>query len=58
VTTGYNWEADFDDSFLKLVRDEFKPAEDKDVVGAGGEQRFTFEGVKKGKTEVTLTYKK
>jgi len=58
VTTGYNWEADFGDSFLELVQDEFKPAEDKDLVGAGGEQRFTFEGVKKGKTEVTLTYKK
>jgi len=57
-TTGYNWEADFDESFLKLVQDEFKPAEDKDLVGAGGEQRFTFEGVKKGKTEVTLTYKR
>lgn len=57
-TTGYNWEADFDEDFLKLVQDEFKPAEDKDLVGAGGEQRFTFEGVKKGKTEVTLTYRR
>jgi len=57
-TTGYNWEADFDESFLKLVQDEFKPAEDKDLVGAGGEQRLTFEGVKKGKTGVTLIYKR
>lgn len=57
-TTGYNWEADFDEDFLKLVQDEFKPAEDKDLVGAGGQQRFTFKGVKIGKTKVTLTYKR
>mgnify|MGYP001035980172 CR=1 FL=1 len=57
-TTGYMWEADFEESFLTLVQDEFQPAEDKDVVGAGGERRFTFEGVKKGKAEVTLTYKR
>lgn len=57
-TTGYMWEADFEESFLKLVQDEFQPPEDKDVVGAAGEQRFTFEGVKKGTSEVTLTYKR
>jgi len=57
-TTGYNWEADFDESFLKLAQDEFKPADDKDIVGAGGKQRITFEGVKKGKTGVTLIYKR
>jgi len=57
-TTGYNWEADFDEDFLKLVQDEFKPAEDEDLVGAGGQQRFTFKGVKIGKTKVTLTYKR
>jgi len=57
-TTGYSWEAKFDEDFLRLVQDEFKPAEDKDLVGAGGEQRFTFEGAKIGKTRVTLTYKR
>ena len=57
-TTGYSWEAKFDEDFLRLVQDEFKPAEDKDLVGAGGEQRFTFEGANIGKTKVTLTYKR
>ena len=58
-TTGYRWETDFDGSFLKLVQSEFKPAKaEPGVAGVGGEQRFTFEGLKEGRTEVTLTYKR
>lgn len=58
-TTGYGWETDFDKSFLKLVRSEFKPAKaEPGMVGVGGEQSFTFEGLKEGRTEVTLTYKR
>ena len=58
-TTGYGWETDFDGSFLKLVQSEFKPAKaEPGMVGVGGEQRFTFEGVKEGRAEVTLTYKR
>jgi len=58
-TTGYLWEAGFDQSFLKLVRDEFEPDEaEEGMVGVGGKQRFTFEGLKTGETELTLTYKR
>ncbi|MCD6600347.1 MAG: protease inhibitor I42 family protein [Dehalococcoidia bacterium] len=58
-TTGYQWEADFDESFLELVLDEFEPGEaEEGMVGAGGEQKFTFEGLKAGETELTLTYKR
>ncbi len=58
-TTGYRWEADFDESFLKLVQDEFEPDEaEEGMVGVGGKQRFTFEGLKTGETELTLTYKR
>ena len=58
-TTGYEWQADFDESLLKLVQDEFKPAKTgPGMTGVGGKQSFTFQGVKKGKTEVTLTYKR
>jgi len=58
-TTGYEWQADFDESLLGLVQDEFKPAKTKPgMTGVGGKQSFTFQGVKKGKTEVTLTYKR
>lgn len=58
-TTGYQWEADFDGSFLKLVQDEFEPDEvEEGMVGVGGKRRFTFEGLKTGETELTLTYKR
>ncbi len=58
-TTGYTWETDFDKSLLKLVRSEFKPAKSEPgMVGVGGEQRFIFEGLKEGRTEATLTYKR
>lgn len=58
-TTGYRWEADFDESFIKLVQDEFEPDEvEEGMVGVGGKQRFTFEGLKTGETELTLTYKR
>ena len=58
-TTGYEWQADFDESLLKLVQDELKPAKtEPSMTGVGCKQSFTFQGVKKGKTEVTLTYKR
>ena len=58
-TTGYGWEMDFDKGLLKLVQSEFKPAKaEAGMVGVGGKQRFTFEEVKEGRTEVTLTYKR
>lgn len=58
-TTGYQWEVDFDESFLELVLDEFEPGEaEEGMVGVGGKQKFTFEGLKAGETELTLTYKR
>lgn len=58
-TTGYAWETDFDENFLKLVQSEFEPGEAApSMVGVGGERRFTFKGLKEGETELTLTYKR
>lgn len=58
-TTGYGWEPEFDSGLLRLVESEYKAAAAKPrEVGTGGEQRFTFEGLKQGKAEVTLTYKR
>jgi predicted secreted protein len=56
-TTGYKWEVDFDESRLKLAQRDFTPAK-TGLTGAGGEQSFTFKGVKTGKTEVTFTYER
>jgi len=58
-TTGYSWEADFDESFLKLAKSEYEPSDKPEgMVGTGGKERFVFEGLNKGDTQVRLTYKR
>ena len=59
-TTGYGWQVQSDDSLLELVNSEFEsgaPA-DSQIVGAGGEEKFTFKALTKGETVVTLVYKR
>jgi predicted secreted protein len=59
LTTGYKWEASFDSNLIKLVKSDYKQAESKpDMVGVGGKEYFTFEGLKKGDTKVTLDYQR
>ena len=58
-TTGYKWDANFDSSSLKLVKSDYEQSEAKPgMVGVGGKEHFTFEGLKKGNTKVTLDYKR
>jgi inhibitor of cysteine peptidase len=58
-TTGYQWQADFDKSSLKLIKSDYKQSESKPgLVGVGGKEYFTFEGLKKGNTRITLVYKR
>lgn len=57
-TTGYRWEVDFDHSLLELVESKFEPGEQEGAVGAGGQQNFTFQGLKQSETCVTLTYQR
>ncbi len=58
-TTGYSWQAEFDDSVLKLVESKYErtPAEEG-MVGVGGTQSFEFQALKEGKAEVTMIYKR
>ena len=58
-TTGYSWEANFDQGLLKLAKRVYE-IEDKPegMVGVGGKQHFIFEALKKGDTQVKLTYKR
>ena len=51
---------DFDQSLLELVESKFEPGEEAeaDAVGAGGQQNFTFQALKQGKTRVTLICKR
>jgi inhibitor of cysteine peptidase len=58
-TTGYKWEADFDNNLLKLVKSDYKQSEAKPgMVGVGGKEYFTFEGLNKGNAKITMTYKR
>ena len=57
-TTGFKWElAEItDESVLEYVDDEYVPPEDKEVMGAAGEEIWTFKALKKGATEVSMEY--
>jgi predicted secreted protein len=58
-TTGYKWETDFDNSLLKLVKSDYKQSAAKEgMVGVGGKEYFTFEGLNKGNNKITMTYKR
>lgn len=59
-TTGYSWQASFDDTMLKLVKQEYQvntnPA--TPVVGVGGTESIKMQALKKGETKLTLTYRR
>jgi inhibitor of cysteine peptidase len=58
-TTGYSWQASYDESLLELVGGEptYEADEtDEQVVGAGGVEYFRFKALAAGETEITLTY--
>jgi predicted secreted protein len=53
-TTGYTWKETYDNTMLKMVK-RFTPAS-SGMVGAGGVERFEFQGIRSGETEITLIY--
>jgi len=58
-TTGYSWQASYDEAMLELVGGEstYEADEtDEEVVGAGGVEYFRFLALEVGETEITLTY--
>jgi inhibitor of cysteine peptidase len=59
-STGYSWEAEYDDAMLELVEETFEPGEyaKENIVGAGGTELFRFKGLSKGETEITFNYKR
>ena len=60
-TTGYSWQASYDETMLELVggQSTYKPGEEAEgLVGAGGVEYFRFKALKTGRTEVTLVYKR
>ncbi|MEW6142451.1 MAG: protease inhibitor I42 family protein [Chloroflexota bacterium] len=58
-TTGFSWQLNYDTMILTLTNKDY--VQDPGAagrVGAGGTEKFTFQGVKTGTTKVTLTYQR
>ena len=55
-STGYSWEAGFDQSLLKLIK-RYTPS-NSGLMGASGVENFEFEGMKPGSTDIYLNYKR
>lgn len=56
-TTGYQWKLaeELDGEIVALVKTEYE-APETDLLGASGEEKWTFEGVGVGETAITLAY--
>jgi inhibitor of cysteine peptidase len=59
-TTGYSWQASYDETVLELVEESYEPGEyaKQGIVGAGGTELFRFRALKSGQTEITMVYKR
>ncbi|MFC1912903.1 protease inhibitor I42 family protein [Chloroflexota bacterium] len=60
-TTGYSWQASYDQSRLELIGGESTYQARKDeqgTVGAGGIEYFRFKSLKAGEAELTMVYKR
>lgn len=59
-STGYSWKSEFDSEFIKENEKEYvsEPSQDPPVVGSPGTEVFTFQALKQGITQITLTYKR
>ena len=58
-STGYSWQASYDETMLELVGGEstYEADEtDEEVVGGGGTEFFRFKALKAGAVEITMTY--
>ncbi len=56
-TTGYSWQLaePYDESIVRLLEAEYIPSTTKRV-GAGGEEKWTFQALKKGTAKISLKY--
>jgi len=59
-TTGYSWEAVYDETMLELVEETYELGEyaKQDVVGTGGTELFRFKALESGEVEITMVYKR
>ena len=55
-TTGYTWEPQFDTNYIKLNWKKFEPF--SELVGGGGKEKFEFQAIKSGETEIIFIYRR
>jgi len=60
ISTGYSWQAVYDEKELTLVEKTYKAQDNtgKQIVGAAGTEYFKFKSLSKGETKVTFTYRR
>ena len=59
-STGYSWQAAFDEKAITLVEKTYKEQDNtgEQIVGAAGTEYFKFKSLSKGETKVTFTYRR
>ncbi|MCJ7763899.1 MAG: protease inhibitor I42 family protein [Dehalococcoidales bacterium] len=59
-TTGYSWEASYDETRLELVEETYELGDyaEQGLVGAGGTELFRFKALKSGEAKITMDYKR
>lgn len=55
-TTGYRWEPDFDDKYIRLVKRDYQSDSEENVIGGGGKEIFVFSALESGETEIRFYY--
>lgn len=55
-TTGYQWDVNFSENYIKLVNRDYTSAAPTGILGAGGQETFTFQAIKSGETEIVFSY--
>ena len=60
ISTGYSWQAAYDEKALTLVEKTYKEQDNtgEQIVGADGTEYFKFKPLSKGETKVTFTYRR
>ncbi len=56
-STGYNWKANYNSKYLKLIKQTYQP-NTPILIGSGGNEVFTFKALKSGETLITLNYQR
>ncbi|PIR49211.1 hypothetical protein COU80_00480 [Candidatus Peregrinibacteria bacterium CG10_big_fil_rev_8_21_14_0_10_55_24] len=56
LTTGYSWSPQYDEEVIEITDEVYVPSSEKNVVGAGGTQTFTFQALVPGTSELKFSY--